>query len=178
MALNFGAKLVKIQFSTVGEIMIDDLPFSFGIESIGRESKKGLGISVAGEGVESGEVTFDNLEYHEMHGGNVTVVKMPIRLETKKDGKPVYKAKFTKIPLTEFSTGSFFKKVDEQSVMDRLNAEIAFKITPHYKGEGSPEILLSVYPLENPLGLCSQWLNVTSDQDYFLHKFKKGAKRR
>ena len=177
---NVKKKQIKIQFSTLGEIMIDSLPFSFGVESIGKASDKGLCVTIAGEGVESGEVTFSNLEFHEMHGGNVTIVKMDFPLETKNDGKKIYRARFTKIPLTEYanSKGILPAKVTEQSVIDRLNAEISFKVTPHFKGDKEQEILLTVYPIENPLGgLCNQWLDVTSDQDYFLHKFQRGKNK-
>ena len=34
-------KQVKLQFSTCGEIMIDGLPFAFGVESAGKASDKG-----------------------------------------------------------------------------------------------------------------------------------------
>lgn len=175
-----GLKQVKLEFATCGEIMIDGLSFSFGVESAGAASVKGLCVSVSGEAVDSGEVTFTDLQYHEQHGGNITVVKHDFPLVTKKDGKKIYQAKFTKIPITEYSSGAFFRKVTEQDVIDRINAQISFRVTPHYSGDGLPEIMLSVYPYENPLnGSATQWLNVTSDKDYFLHKFEnknKGAK--
>lgn len=164
----------KVQFSTLGVVMIDGLKFSFGVESIGKASNGGLCVTVSGDGVDDGSVTFDNLEYHEMHGGKVTIVKMDFPLVEKSDGKRIYKASFDKIPLTEYSTGSFFKKPTEQSVIDRLNAEISFKVTPHYKGAENGEVLLSVYPNDNPMyGICSQWLDVTADTEYFQHKFKR-----
>ena len=173
-------KQVAIQFSTLGEIMIDSLPFSFGVESIGKASTQGLCVTIAGDGVESGEVTFDNLEFHETHGGNVTVVKMDFPLETKNDGKKIYRARFTKIPITEYanSKGILPAKVTEESVIQRLNAEISFKVTPHFHGNEEAEVLLTVFPIENPLGgLCNEWLNVTQDKDYFLHKFQRGTNK-
>lgn len=175
-----GLKQVQLDFSTCGEIMIDGLAFSFGVESIGKASDKGICVTISGEAVDSGEVTFTDLEYHEQHGGNITVVKHGFPLVTKKDGKKIYQAKFTKIPITEYSTGAFFKKVTEQDVIDRINAQIGFKVTPHYSGTETPEVMLSIYPFENVLtGSATQWLKVTSDKDYFLHKFenkKKGVK--
>ena len=44
-------KQVKLQFSTCGEIMIDGLPFAFGVESAGKASDKGLCVSISGEAV-------------------------------------------------------------------------------------------------------------------------------
>ena len=169
------AKQVRLNFSTCGEIFINGLPFSFGVESVGNSSNKGLSVSISGEDVDNGNIKFSNLEFHEMHGGDVTIVKMDFPLVTKKDGKKIYHADFKKIPITEYSTGMFGQKVTEESVISRLNAEISFKVTPHYSGSDTPEVLLTVYPNDNPLnGACSQWIKVTSDQDYFLHKIKKG----
>lgn len=89
-------KQVKLQFSTCGEIMIDGLPFAFGVESAGKASDKGLCVSISGEAVNDGRVTFSNLEYYENHGGKITLVKHGFSLVTKKDGKKIYQAKFTK----------------------------------------------------------------------------------
>ena len=170
------SKNVKLNFATCGEIMIDSLPFSFGVESAGKASDKGLCVSISGDAVDRGLVSFSDLEYHEMHGGNVTIVKVEFRRVTKKDGKKIYQAKFDRIPITEFSTGMFGgNKVTEETVINRLNAEISFKVTPHYNGTDEPEVMLTVYPYENPLnGSCVQWIKVTSDKDYFLHKIQKG----
>ena len=38
----FKKKQVKLQFSTCGEIMIDGLPFAFGVESVGKRQTKGF----------------------------------------------------------------------------------------------------------------------------------------
>lgn len=166
-------KEVKLQFATCGEIMIDGLSFAFGVESIGAASQKGLCVTISGDAVNSGEVTFSDLQFHEIHGGNVTIVKHSFPLITKKDGKKIYQAKFTKIPIVEFSQSLFPRKQTEQDVIDRLNAQISFRVTPHYKGNQTPEVMLSIYPYENVLtGSATQWLNVTSDQDYFEHKMQ------
>lgn len=165
-------KQVKLQFSTCGEIMIDGLPFAFGVESAGKASDKGLCVSISGEAVNDGRVTFSNLEYYENHGGKITLVKHGFSLVTKKDGKKIYQAKFTKIPITEKDTSVLFRKLTEEEVVQRLNCEIAFKVTPHFRGEDTPEVMLTVYPYENMLtGSAVQWLKVTSDKDYFLHKY-------
>lgn len=172
-------KQVKLQFATCGEVMMDGLAFAFGVESIGIASDKGLCVSISGDAVDSGEVTFSGLEYHEQHGGKITIVKHGFPLVTKKDGKKIYQAKFTKIPIAEYSTGAFFKKVTEQDVIDRINAQISFRVVPHYSGSETPEVMLSVYPYENPLtGSATQWLNVTADRDYFLHKLENNKNRK
>ena len=98
-------------------------------------------------------------------------------VDSEKDGKKIYQAKFTKIPITEKDTSVLFRKLTEEEVVQRLNCEIAFKITPHYSGEDTPEVMLTVYPYENLLtGSAVEWLKVTSDRDYFIHKFSKGEK--
>ena len=112
------------------------------------------------------------LEYYENHGVKITLVKHGFSLVTKKDGKKIYQAKFTKIPITEKDTSVLFRKLTEEEVVQRLNCEIAFKVTPHFSDEDTPEVMLTVYPYENMLtGAAVQWLNVTSDKDYFLHKY-------
>lgn len=171
-------KGVKLQFAACGEVMIDGLPFAFGVESAGKASDKGICVSISGDAVDSGEVTFSNLQFHEMHGGKVTVVKHDFPLVKKKDGKKIYQAKFSKIPLTEFSTGAFFRKITEQEVIDRLNAQLSFRVTPHYSGSETPEVMLTVYPIEDPvMGSCVEWKKVTSDKDYFIHKFRQEKNR-
>ena len=40
-------KQVKLQFSTCGEIMIDGLPFAFGVESAGKASDKGYPVKLS-----------------------------------------------------------------------------------------------------------------------------------
>ena len=167
-------KEVKLNFAACGEIMINELPFSFAVESAGLASQKGITVSISGEDVDNGKVKFSNLEFHEMHGGSVTVVKMQFPLVTKKDGKKIYQARFNKIPLTEYSTGPFYRKTTEDDVVARINSAISFKVTPHFEGEGTPEIMLTVYPNENPLtGSCVEWRKVTADKDYFIHKFRQ-----
>ncbi|WP_295211779.1 hypothetical protein [Ruminococcus sp.] len=165
---------VKLEFSTCGEVMIDGLPFAFGVESAGKASDKGLCVSISGDAVNDGRVTFSDVEYYENHGGKITVVKYDLKLVTKSDGKKIYQAKFSKIPITEKDTSVLFRKMTEEEVIQRINCEIAFKVTPHFNGDDTPEVMLTVYPYENLLtGSAVQWLNVTSDQDYFLHKYTK-----
>lgn len=167
-------KEVKLIYASCGEIMIDGLPFSFSVESAGLESAKGLTVAISGEDVDNGKITFSKLEYHEMHNGKVTVVEKDFPLITKKDGKKIYSAKFLKIPLTEFTTGPLFHKTTEEEIIQRVNSAISFNVTPHYSGEDEPEVMLTVYPNENALnGSCVEWRKVTSDKDYFIHKYRQ-----
>ena len=62
---------VKLKFSTCGEIMIDGLPFSFGVESDGISSDKGLVVSISGEAVDSGKLTFEKIELNLLSGAKV-----------------------------------------------------------------------------------------------------------
>lgn len=171
MAFNFGKNQVKLRFATCGEIFIDGLPFSFGVESDGKESNKGLCVTISGEAVDKGEVTFSNLEYHEKHGGSISIIKYDFPKIVKKDGKKIYQAKFTKIPILQTASYSFFHKPTEEEILSQITSEINFKVTPHYKGKECPELLLNIYPFENVItGAASNWINCTSDQNYFLNK--------
>ena len=170
----FKKKQVKLEFATCGEIFIDGLPFSFGVESVGIASTKGLCVAISGEAVDDGSVTFSNLEYHQKDANGITIVKHDFPKIVKKNGKKIYQAKFTKIPIKEAFNYSAFKKTTADEFLQVINNEINFRVTPHYSGSKMPEILLTVYPYENVLtGSAAQWINCTSDQDYFLHKYTK-----
>ncbi|MBR1562655.1 MAG: hypothetical protein IJ645_05570 [Ruminococcus sp.] len=170
-------KQVNLRFSTCGEIMIDGLPFSFGVESSGKASKKGLCVSISGEDVDNGKITFSGLTRNCYVKGKLQPVRYDFKLTTKKDGKRIYMARFPDLEIPDALDTKMFKKVTEQDVLNRMNNEISFKVTPHYSGEDTPEILLTVYPLENVLtGSAAAWLKVTSDTDYFLHKLNKRRK--
>ena len=116
--------------------MIDGLPFAFGWRVQGKRQTKGFAFRYLGEAVNDGRVTFSNLEYYENHGGKITLVKHGFSLVTKKDGKKIYQAKFTKIPITEKDTSVLFRKLTEEEVVQRLNCEIAFKVTPSFQRRG------------------------------------------
>lgn len=161
---------VELNFSTCGKIMIDDLRFSFSIESSGRASEKGLCVSFSGEAIDSGEVTMSDFEWIENRRGKTVVHKVDMPLTKKKDGKHIYQARFPHIHIPDASQ----RVADGQTIEDALSGiigkDIRFKVTPHYHGSGEPEIMLNVYPYENALtGSCTQWLKVTSDQDWFEH---------
>ncbi len=172
-------KQVNLRFSTCGEIMIDGLPFSFGVESAGRASAKGLCVSISGEDVDNGRITFSGLTRNVVDKGRVKPVRYDFKLISKSDGKKIYQARFPDIKIPDALETKLFKKVSEQDVINRMNNEISFKVTPHFSGDDTPEIMLTVYPLENVLtGSAAMWLNVTSDTDYFLNKIKKKGKKK
>lgn len=86
----------------------------------------------------------------------------------------IYQAKFTDIKLPEFDSSVATTKEEFLGV---LATQLTFRVTPLYKGNGLPEIMLSVYPFGDPLtGSATEWKRVTADQDYFLHKLKKGRR--
>lgn len=49
---NINKPQVKLKFSTCGEILIDGLPFAFGVESDGISSDKGLTVALSGEAID------------------------------------------------------------------------------------------------------------------------------
>ncbi len=164
---------VELSFSTCGKILIDGLRFSFSIESSGRESSKGLCVSFSGEAIDSGEVTLSELEYLENKGGKVISRKVDMPLVTKNDGKRIYQAKLKSIYISDASKRIADGQTIEDALSSIISRDIRFKVTPHYHGDGEPEVMLNVYPYENALtGSCTQWLKVTSDQDWFEHNLK------
>lgn len=166
---------VKLKFSTCGEIMINGLPFSFGVESDGISSDKGLVVSISGEAVDSGKLTFDKIELNLLSGAKVKSAERKLEKVTKKDGKKIYQVRFPEvfIPVCPKEPAFSFKKnQSEEDFLNRLSSEISFKVVPKYKESDESEVMITVYPIENPLdGLAVQWKNCTSDTDYFIHKF-------
>lgn len=164
---------VKLEFAACGAILIDSLRFSFSVTSDGKASTKGLCVSFSGEAINSGEVTLTDFEWIENRRGKLVSHKVDMPLFTKKDGKRIYQAKFEHIHISDASQ----RVADGQTIEDALSSiigkDIRFKVTPHYSGEGEPEVMLNVYPYENALtGSCTKWLKVTADQDWFEHNLK------
>ncbi len=168
---------VKLKFTTCGEVLIDGLPFSFGVESVGLYSEKGIAVSLSGDVIERGELTFgDSVEMHMLNGTKIRTIKRKLEAVKKKDGKKIYRAKFPEAVIAQYvKRGIFDKKPDEEQFMQRLSGEISFKVYPCYKGEGEEEVMITVYPIENPLnGLAVNWKNCTSDRDWFAHNLRNG----
>ncbi len=180
LAEKAGLRSVELEMSSCGEVMIDGLPFSFSIVSKGKGSQMGLCVTVSGDDIDNGSVTFTGFEYNKLQNGKMKKQKMNLPLVTKKDGKKIYQARFEGMAIDE-APERINKKMDGQAFMEALGSEIRFSLMPHYSGSGTPEVMISVYPYENPLtGSATRWVNVTGDKDYFLHKLRseKGGKKK
>lgn len=164
---------VKLAFAACGKVLIDSLRFSFSVTSDGKASQKGLCVSFSGEAIDSGEVTLTDLEWIENRRGKNVVHKVDMPLTTKKDGKRIYQAKFPHIHISDASQRVGENQTMEEALSSIISKDIRFKVTPHYSGDGEPEVMLNVYPYENALtGSCTQWLKVTADKDWFEHELK------
>ena len=169
---------IKLSFTACGEVMINGLPFSFGIESLTDGSEMGFCVTFSGEAIDSGALKLSGFERHRMVGGKRSAVKTDLPLVVKKDGKKIYQARFEGFALTG-RQGRSLKKATGQELISSLDDQVDFSVTPHYSGTDTPDVMLSIYPFENPLnGSATKWLNVTADQDYFLHRAQKGKTRR
>ena len=173
-----GEAEVKLSFTNCGEIMINGLDFSFGLESAGASSKKGLCVTISGEAVDKGDVTFTDLRLIRISDGKPRTVRREFPRITKKDGKRIYQARFESLRIGEATVGNVYRGSTDAEVRESIDDQFTFRVTPPYSGEDPPEVMLSVYPYENPLGgSATQWLNVTADEDYFLHRNKKKKRR-
>ena len=161
---------VKLAFAACGKVLIDSLRFSFSVTSDGKASVKGLCVSFSGEAIDSGEVTLTDFEWIENRRGKNVVHKVDMPLTATKDGKRIYQAKFPHIHISDASHRIGENQTIEDALSSIISKDIRFKVTPHYTGDGEPEVMLNVYPYENALtGSCTQWLKCTSDQDWFEH---------
>ena len=161
---------VKLAFAACGKVLIDLLRFSFSVTSDGKASQKGLCVSFSGEAIDSGAVTLTDFEWIENRRGKTVVHKVDMPLTAKKDGKRIYQAKFPHIHIPDASQRIGENQTMEEALSSIISKDIRFKVTPHYSGDGEPEVMLNVYPYENALtGSCTQWLKVTADKDWFEH---------
>ena len=161
-----------LKMISCGEIMIDRLPYTFSLQNIGAASKEGLIVSLSGDDIDSGRVRFTDLTFQRISNGKAEWVRYDLPLVTKNDGKRIYQARFGSISLSEFDPSV---ASTEEEFLGVLSTQLTFRVTPLFNGDDTPEIMLSVYPLGDPLtGSATEWKKVTSDQDYFLHKLKKG----
>lgn len=161
-----------LKMISCGEIMIDRLPYTFSLQNIGAASNEGLIVSLSGDDIDSGRVRFTDLTFQRISNGKAEWVRCDLPLVTKNDGKRIYQARFGSIFLPEFDPSV---ASTEEEFLGVLSTQLTFRVTPLFDGDDTPEIMLSVYPLGDPLtGSATEWKKVTSDQDYFLHKLKKG----
>ncbi|MBR1863330.1 MAG: hypothetical protein IJ806_04520 [Ruminococcus sp.] len=171
-------KEVRLKMTSIGEVMISGLLFTFGVESVGLASDKGLCVTVSGEAVDSGRVTFSDFQ---LITGGQKAKRLDFPLVTKKDGKRIYQLRLTDLRLTDPSQEEYHEK-EEDRFLAEMKKQMTFKVMPHFVSGGqedTPELMISVYPFENPLnGAATDWVNVTDDEDYFLHKLQKKGKKK
>ncbi|WP_294475630.1 hypothetical protein [uncultured Ruminococcus sp.] len=160
-----------LKMISCGEIMIDRLPYTFSLQNIGAASDEGLIVSLSGDDIDSGRVRFTDFTFQRITDGKAEWVRYDLPLVKKNDGKRIYQARFGNIFLTEFDPSV---ASTEEEFLGVLSTQLTFRVTPLFQGDDTPEIMLSVYPLGDPLtGSATEWKKVTSDQDYFLHRSKK-----
>lgn len=174
---NINKPQVKLKFSTCGEILIDGLPFAFGVESDGISSDKGLTVALSGEAIDKGKLTFDTIELNLLNNAKIKSIIKKLEAVTKNDGKKIYRARFPEVIIPvcpKQPIFSFRRQLSEKEFLQKLSSEISFKTVPCYKGTEEAEVMITVYPNENPLnGLAVSWKNCTSDKDWFVHNFGK-----
>ena len=158
----------KLKFNSCGKVLIDGLPFSFSAVSIGGASNKGIVVSFSGEPVENGRLSFGSIELRYTQNGRARSTAKKLARIVKSDGKHIYQAKFTEVTLEDYQpTG---RKADSDMFLSDISSAFSFRVTPSYKEEQQGEVMLTVYPIEDPLsGLAVEWKPCTSDKDWFEH---------
>lgn len=159
---------VKVKITACGKVMIDGLPFSFSVMSGGERSEKGIVVSFSGEAVENGTLTLGTVDMHYIKKGKAHSQTKKLARIVKKDGKHIYQARFTDVVLIDSASSK--KKKDSASFLADIESSYSFKVTPEYSSDEDSEIMLTVYPIADPLaGLAVEWRSCTSDKDWFEH---------
>lgn len=174
---------VKLGFSTMGEVLIDGLGFSFGIESLGKPSDMGFLVTVSGDAVDKGLLKLDKLEVHTLKDGKFQIRSYGFKKVSKKDGGHAYQVAFKGVRIADgrnlksgkgISLMNIAKRaeLENELMMDRIANEVMFKFTPVFTEKTDSEALIAVFPYENIVnGAASQWVNVTSDRDRLKKKY-------
>ena len=159
---------VKVKIAACGKVLIDGLPFSFSVMSDGEASQKGIVVSFSGEPVENGSLVLNTIEMSFTRNGRAHSETKKLARIVKTDGKHIYQAKFTDAVLEEAKPSK--KKADSDAFISDIASAYRFKVTPTYKAEDEAEVMLTVYPIAEPLaGLAVEWRNCTSDKEWFEH---------
>ncbi len=170
---------VKVKIGTCGKVLIDGLPFSFSVTSAGDASQKGIVVSFSGEPVEKGDLTLGTIEMRFTRDGRAHSTTKKLARIVKSDGKHIYQAKFTDAVLEEYRPPK--KKADSAAFLADIASAYSFRVIPEYKAAEDAEIMLTVYPIADPLaGLAVEWRSCTSDKDWFEHNpdaFKAASRR-
>ena len=159
---------VKVKFAACGKVMIDGLPFSFSVTSAGEASNKGIVVSFSGEPVENGSLVLGTVDMHYTRNGRAHSQTKKLARIVKSDGKHIYQAKFTDAVLEDAQSSK--KKAGPEELLSEISSAYTFKVTPEYKPSEDAEVMVTVYPIAEPLtGLAVEWRSCTSDKDWFEH---------
>lgn len=158
----------KVKFAACGRVMIDGLPFSFSVSSGGDASNKGIVVSFSGEPVENGSLILNTIDMHYTRNGRAHSQTKKLARIVKSDGKHIYQAKFTDAVLEDAQPRK--KKSDPEALLADIASAYSFKVTPEYKASEDAEVMVTVYPIADPLtGLAVEWRSCTGDKDWFEH---------
>lgn len=172
-------KSVKVKIPVCGKVMIDGLPFGFSAASDGKASNKGIVVSFSGEPVENGTLKLTTIEMKFTRFGRAHSETKKLQLIEKKDGKHIYQAKFPSAQLEESGASG---SSDAEMFLADVSSAYNFRLTPEYREETDGEVMITVYPIEEPLaGLAVEWRPCTSDKEWFEHNpeaFKPQKRRK
>lgn len=158
---------VKVKIPVCGKVMIDGMPFGFSAASDGKASQKGIVVSFSGEPVENGSLKLGTIEMKYVSNGKNRTETKKLQYIEKKDGKHIYQAKFTGAVLGEAGAVG---DTDAEIFLADVSSSFNFKVTPEYKAAEDGEVMITVYPIEEPLsGLAVEWRSCTSDKQWFEH---------
>ena len=171
---------VALKKTACGAVLINGMPFSVSVESDGAASDKGVMLSISGEAVENGTFKIDMVDMiYPARGGPKTIKRKP-EYYKKKDGKHIYRCPLdeAKIPLCD-DKSLFGRAMSEEELVNSMKKQIVFRFVPRYSGEKDSELMINIYPYANPLdGSVTEWVNVTSDSDFFEHGGFKAIKKK
>lgn len=162
---------VALEKTACGAAMIDGLVFTVSVKSDGAASSKGIMFTVSGEAVEKGALSIDMIDAVYPSGGGTKTIKRKAELYEKKDGGHVYRARFTEIKLEECAdAGLLPSAMSEEQLIASMNSQIIFRFAPRYSEPENSEVMINIYPIENPIdGSCTEWVTLTSDRGFFEH---------
>lgn len=163
---------VALRKAACGAVMIDGLPFVISTESDGVANNKGVVFTLSGEAVESGSFKLDMIEVTYPKGNAAFTVKRKAAYHKKNDGKNVYRCSFPEVKIPQCSDSNVLEPgvYTEEDMSGGMNKQIIFRFTPCYSEQEHTEVMINIYPSENPLdGSCTEWIPVTSDHEFFEH---------
>jgi hypothetical protein len=163
---------VAVKKSACGAVMIDGSPFSVSVESDGAPSSKGVVFTLSGKSVESGAAVIGQIDVIYPAAGGTKTLSRKSELYEKKDGGRVFRARFPEVKIPACESDELFLQgaVTEEQLVGTMNSQIIFKFTPRYSAPEEDELMINIYPVENPLdGSCTEWVSITADREFFEH---------